>query len=92
LGEASVVCVLGCVHEALRDPKDFVRDFPIPSPTAAQRASAEAHVRRLITIRNSQHDTVRTLLDCLAVEHAIDQPTQRLQGFIDLDRTDSWPT
>jgi hypothetical protein len=71
--------------EALRYFKDFVRDFPIPSPSAEQRVSAESHVRRLIAIQKSQHDTARTLLDWLKVEHAIEKPTQRLQGFVDLD-------
>jgi hypothetical protein len=71
--------------EALRYLKDFVRDFPIPSPSAEQRVSAESHVRRLIAIQKSQHDTARTLLDWLKVEHAIEKPTQRLQGFVDLD-------
>jgi hypothetical protein len=33
----------------------------------------------------SQHETARTLLDWLTVEHAIEKPTQRLQGFVDLD-------
>lgn len=71
--------------EALRYFKDFVQDFPIPEPSAEQRVAAESQVQRLIAIQKSQHDTARTLLDWLKVEHAIEKPTQRLQAFVGLD-------
>lgn len=54
-------------------------------PSDEIRTGIAARVERLLAITASQHDTARTFLDWLKVEHAIDKPTQRLQGFVELD-------
>jgi hypothetical protein len=71
--------------EALSPVGFRMNELPIAEPTDEIRAGVTAHVERLLTITASQHDTARTLLDWLKVEHAIEKPTQRLQAFVDLD-------
>ena len=70
--------------EALRFFTDFVSDFPIPRPTDEQRSRAVQLVEALVASKATQHDTSATLLDWLRVEHGIEKPSQRLQGFLAL--------
>jgi hypothetical protein len=71
--------------EALSPVGFRMSELPIAEPTDAIRAGVMNHVDRLLAITASQHDTLRTLLDWLKVEHAIEKPTQRLQAFVALD-------
>jgi hypothetical protein len=70
--------------EALRFIKEFVQDFPIPTPSEAQKDSSDSAVRRLIEISRSTQSQRRTLLDWLCVEHGIDKPSLKLQAFSQL--------
>lgn len=71
--------------EALSPMGYMMENLPIAEPTDEIRWAVTTHVERLLAITALQHETARTLLDWLKVEHAIEKPTQRLQGFIDLD-------
>lgn len=71
--------------EALSPAGARMNDLPIAKPADEIRSAVTARVERLLSITASQHETAKTLLDWLRVEHAIEKPTQRLQGFIDLD-------
>ena len=71
--------------EALRFFTVFVEEFPIPEPTAAQRAEAEARIGRLINSSKDQQTVVRDLLDWLRVEHGIEKPSLKLQSPTGLD-------
>lgn len=71
--------------EALSPAAFLMKDLPIAEPTDEICAGVTAHVERLLEITASQHDTARTLLDWLKVEHAIEKPMQRLQAFVELD-------
>jgi hypothetical protein len=71
--------------EALRFIKDFVRDFPVPSPSQSQRDSSEKVVRELIAVSRALQATRRQILDWLRVEHEVEKPTLRLQSPFDLD-------
>jgi hypothetical protein len=71
--------------EALRFIGEFVQDLPIPPPTAAQRAAAEAAVRQLIEIRKTQQAVRRDTLDWLRVEYAVDAPSTKLRDLLALD-------
>jgi hypothetical protein len=71
--------------EALRFIKDFVHDFPVPSPSQAQRECCQKAVPRLIAITREQYATRRTILDWLGAEYEVEKPTLRLQSPFDLD-------
>ncbi|MFM7137461.1 MAG: Eco57I restriction-modification methylase domain-containing protein, partial [Planctomycetota bacterium] len=71
--------------EALSPAAFLMKDLPIAEPTDEIREGVTGRVERLLAITAAQHDTARTLLDWLAVEHAIEKPTQRLQAFVELD-------
>ncbi len=71
--------------EALRYFTEFVEGFPIPQPSAEQRQVAEKAIRRLIAIKDQQHQSTRDVLDWLRVEYEIDKPSQKLQSVVNLD-------
>jgi hypothetical protein len=71
--------------EALTPVAIRMSNLPIAEPTPAVREACETAVRRLIEITASQQQTVRSVLDWLRVEYAIQKPSQKLQSLIDLD-------
>jgi hypothetical protein len=71
--------------EALSPVGFLMKDLPIAVPTDEVRAAVTRSVARLLDITATQHDTSATLLDWLRVEHGIEKPSQRLQGFLALD-------
>jgi hypothetical protein len=71
--------------EALRYFTVFVEEFPIPKPTAQQRAAAEELTTKLVATTKQQQAACRDLLDWLRIEHAIEKPSKKLQSPTDLD-------
>ena len=71
--------------EALSPVGFLMKDLPIAVPTEEVRAAVTRSVTRLLDITATQHGTSATLLDWLRVEHGIEKPSQRLQGFLALD-------
>ena len=71
--------------EALRFIKDYVRDLPIPPPTAEQRTEMDENIKRIIGLEAIRHQTRRDILDWLQVEYEIEKPTKKLKSPIDLD-------
>ncbi|MEI8320160.1 MAG: Eco57I restriction-modification methylase domain-containing protein, partial [Planctomycetia bacterium] len=71
--------------EALSPVGFLMKDLPIAVPTDEVRAAVTRSVARLLDITATQHATSATLLDWLRVEHGIEKPSQRLQGFLALD-------
>jgi N-6 DNA Methylase/TaqI-like C-terminal specificity domain len=70
--------------EALSPVGFLMKDLPIAVPTDEVRAAVTRSVARLLVITATQHATSATLLDWLRVEHGIEKPSQRLQGFLAL--------
>ncbi len=70
--------------EALRFIKEFVQDFPLPTPAPGKRRAAAKNVGRLVEITRTQQATRRQILDWLRVEHEVEKPTLRLQSPFDL--------
>jgi len=71
--------------EALSPVAFRMEELPIAEPTPEIRAAAEGAVRRLIQITATQQQTLRTVLDWLRVEYAIEKPTNKLQALTELD-------
>jgi type I restriction-modification system DNA methylase subunit len=71
--------------EALRFIKEFVQDFPIPTPMPGQIDVAAKNVGRLVEIMRTQQTTRRQILDWLRVEYEVEKSTLKLQSPFDLD-------
>jgi hypothetical protein len=70
--------------EALSPMGFLMEDLPVAEPTPQVRAAVEKAVRQLIQITSTQQQTMRTVLDWLRVEYAIEKPTNKLQGLTEL--------
>jgi hypothetical protein len=71
--------------EALRFIKEFVRDFPIPTPTEEQARTADDLVGRLAAASSEQQATRRAVLDCLRLQYGVEKPSLKLQSPTDLN-------
>jgi hypothetical protein len=71
--------------EALRFIKNYVQDFPVPTPSADQAESAQELVKRLIQLRKDNQSATRALLDWLKVQHEVPESSTKLQNPIALD-------
>lgn len=71
--------------EALAPNPNVMELCPIAPPTDESRAKTETVVRRLTGITRTQHDTLKSILDWLKVEHGIDKASKRLLSAFELD-------
>jgi hypothetical protein len=66
-------------------PVAFLMDtLPVPEGTAATRSLISSTAQRLHEITRLGHDTTRTVLDWLLVQHSIAEPTTKLRQALSL--------
>jgi TaqI-like C-terminal specificity domain len=70
--------------EALRFFTEYLNDFPIPTPSAKNRAAIEALVKQLVDLAGGRSSGIRAVLDWLRTQFGIDKPTQKLSSLVEL--------
>jgi len=63
----------------------YMVDLPIPSSTDIQRLACESMVNHLLIQAANRQEKVKSFLDWLHIEYAIDKPTQKLANVLELD-------
>lgn len=71
--------------EALSPVAFQMESLSIAEPTDSIREEITAGASRLVTITEGRHETNRSLLDWLRVQHAIEKPSLKLQSPVSLD-------
>jgi hypothetical protein len=71
--------------EAVTPVAFLIEKLPVAAPSEIARQEIEEAVRRLIEITGTHRSAVRELLDWLRVEHAVYEPSQKLQAALELD-------